>query len=266
MLVSSHFGRDDRNQPQFMSERYRLHNIVLGGLIRCRHAEQAVEYYIHHPSEVFSHTFMKVTESVDGFRIDRVYVNCKRILAQYISDGDIRSPLHLHRLAVSVLKTLGRHHEILTWHRDHPLLPIAANVNDNNDREPLPLFASGTEVADVAATTVNPADRAIRNELYATILRVARELRSLKFRAIQIHRRYVFENRKSHGGYVHLARFAVLDPRGRVVAFQPWRTAVDMRSRPSAPLIRQVRAIHRAAEKRLLIVARRHGIELPPVD
>jgi hypothetical protein len=236
----------------------------LSRLIAQHRGEAAFVCAMSDAGSKLAHMFILTSANVDAYRIDRMYVNFKRLLVEVVEKGEIRSANHYVSFGTAVLNTLGRHHEILSWHRDHPLLQVPATIQDDGAAVQMPLFSAGVDVADVATTTENPGDRAIRNELYVTILRVARELGSLNVRAIQIHRRYVFENRKVHGGYVHLARFAVLDHRGRVMAFQPWRTAIDVNARPQAPVIRQVRTIHREAERQLLIVARCHGIEVPP--
>jgi hypothetical protein len=236
----------------------------LSRLIAQHRGEAAFACAMSDSGSKLAHRFNSAAANVNADRVDRMYSNFKRILVEVVNKGEVRSANHYLSFGTAVLNTLGRHHEILTWHRDHPLLPTSASILDSDPAEQIPLFAASVDVADVATATENPADRAIRNELYATILRVAREIGSFNFRAIQIHRRYVFENRKAHGGYVHLARFAVLDHRGRVIAFRPWRTVVDLNRHPEARIIRQVRVIHRAAERRLLIIARCCGIELPP--
>jgi hypothetical protein len=126
------------------------------------------------------------------------------------------------------------------------------------------LFARGIDVADVAVTTVDPADLTLRNELLAAVRRVARLVGLLHVRAFQVYRRYEFEFGKTHGAYVHLARLAVLDEAGRVVRLRSWRVTPDRTTRPDERVIRQVRAIHLQACDRVREAARRLGYDLPP--
>ncbi|HEX4609316.1 MAG TPA: hypothetical protein VH092_14050 [Urbifossiella sp.] len=243
---------------------YPKHDEFLNQLIQSGHGEEAVQAYIHHPNGAFPHVFNALAKSVDGQGIDRMYGNATRILAQLIRDGEVRDGEHLHRIAVGILKCLGRHHQCLTWHRTHPLRPVAASDATVGEARRVPLFAHGVDAADVAVTTFEPADYARRNELLAAVLRAARAIGLLHMRAFSAYRRYEFEFGKTHGAYVYLARLAVLDECCRVVKLRSWRVTPNRTTRPDERVIRQVRAIHLRACDRVREAARRLGYDLPP--
>lgn len=243
---------------------FRSYDRLLNRLIARQLAASAVEFYIHHPNQAFAREFNILAAGVNGDRIDRVFGNTKRVLGRFIADGGIQDGRHLHLLAVGILRTLGRHHEAISWHQDHPQQQMANEASVIGDVTRQPLFAIDVDVALVARSTMGPADEIRRKELFATLLRAARQIGLLHVRAAQIVSRYEFEHGKAHGAYVHLARFAILDDSGRVVGLQSWRSSRYDHGRPDSKVIRRLRTIHLAAQDKIREIARRLEFDLPP--
>lgn len=236
----------------------------LDALIHAGRAEEAVDWYTHHPNMAFPRAFNQFAKGVDAQGIDRMYPNAVRILARLIADGEVGDGKHLHKLGVGVLKCLGRHHRCLAWHRHHPFLPVTPADAADDEACRVPLFVTGVDTAGFAAATPEPDANSHRNEFLAAVRRVARRVGRPYLRAFHIYRRYEYEFDTTWGAYIHLARLAVLDERGRVAKFRSWRTPPDSSAPLNPRVIRQVRRIHLRAIERIRDVARQLGYDLPP--
>jgi hypothetical protein len=217
--------------------------------IKTDKGDVAYDLELQHPNGEFQAVVVQRTKSLGGYAVN-VLQKTRDTVARMVRQGQIRTLQQFRKRLNQVFAMNVRHFR------------SRLRKEDRSDMRLL-----GDHAEDIASPQQPPETAMLLAELLPVFLNGARQLGYVGFRVVREFRRFEETNQKRHGAYPFLARLAIVDGAGRIVAFRrPSPDLIAISDTPTKKLIHDVRKLHRESMAKLRVIARGLGFNVPPLD